>query len=324
KGLQGPSGPQGSVGPMGPKGPSGPAGPPGKDGYSGHPGPIGPPGPRGTRGETGPSGPAGSPGHQGPPGAVGPPGPCCDTPGPGPNPSKGVDQWGYYGDQAIEGLGTAAEFAATLKSINAQIENILTPDGSKKNPVRNCRDLKFCHPEFKSGDYWIDPNQGCKTDSIRAYCNMETGQTCVNATISTTLRKQWWNEPVTPKKTVWFGESMDFTDRKLHTSMGEYFIYITYHCKNSIAYMDAESANVKKALKLLSFADAEIRAEGNKKMMYKVQEDGCTTHTGEWGKTVFTFKTSKTIHLPIVDVAPMDIGKPDQEFGIDIGPVCFL
>lgn len=45
---------------------------------------------------------------------------------------------------------------------------------------------------------------------------------------------------------------------------------------------------------------------------------------GKWGKTVFEYRTQKTPRLPIVDIAPVDIGGPDQEFGIDIGPVCFL
>lgn len=45
---------------------------------------------------------------------------------------------------------------------------------------------------------------------------------------------------------------------------------------------------------------------------------------GNWGKTVFEYRTQKTARLPIVDIAPVDIGGPDQEFGIDIGPVCFL
>lgn len=30
------------------------------------------------------------------------------------------------------------------------------------------------------------------------------------------------------------------------------------------------------------------------------------------------------MRLPVVDIAPIDIGGPDQEFGVDIGPVCFL
>lgn len=47
-------------------------------------------------------------------------------------------------------------------------------------------------------------------------------------------------------------------------------------------------------------------------------------HTGQWGKTVIEYKTMKTSRLPIVDIAPMDIGGADQEFGVDIGAVCFL
>lgn len=47
-------------------------------------------------------------------------------------------------------------------------------------------------------------------------------------------------------------------------------------------------------------------------------------HTGQWGKTVIEYKTQKTTRLPIVDIAPMDIGGANQEFGVDIGPVCFL
>jgi syndecan 1 len=48
------------------------------------------------------------------------------------------------------------------------------------------------------------------------------------------------------------------------------------------------------------------------------------SHTGTWGKTVIQYKTTKTSRLPIIDVAPLDIGAPDQEFGIDISPVCFV
>lgn len=48
------------------------------------------------------------------------------------------------------------------------------------------------------------------------------------------------------------------------------------------------------------------------------------SHTGSWGKTVIDYKTSKTSRLPIIDIAPMDVGAPDQEFGVEVGPVCFL
>lgn len=42
-----------------------------------------------------------------------------------------------------------------------------------------------------------------------------------------------------------------------------------------------------------------------------------------WGKTVVEYRTRTAARLPIVDLAPMDIGQADQEFGLDIGPVCF-
>lgn len=47
-------------------------------------------------------------------------------------------------------------------------------------------------------------------------------------------------------------------------------------------------------------------------------------HTGEWSKAVFEYRTRKAMRLPIIDIAPYDIGGPDQEFGVDVGPVCFL
>lgn len=134
---------------------------------------------------------------------------------------------------------------------------------------------------------------------------------------------------------------------------------LTYHCKNSIAYLDQTTGNLKKALLLQGSNDVEIRAEGNSRFTYSVLEDGCKVradgcnfqprtnhskllmfnccmvlthfsalnqqkHTGRWGKTVFEYKTQKTSRLPIVDIAPMDIGGADQEFGVDVGAVCFL
>lgn len=43
----------------------------------------------------------------------------------------------------------------------------------------------------------------------------------------------------------------------------------------------------------------------------------------KWAKTVLSYKTDKTVRLPIVDVGLRDIGEPDQAFWIDISPVCF-
>uniref|UniRef100_A0A8C4QFK4 Collagen type II alpha 1 chain n=1 Tax=Eptatretus burgeri TaxID=7764 RepID=A0A8C4QFK4_EPTBU len=343
-GPTGDNGPSGSDGPSGPRGSPGPTGPPGKDGNNGIPGPIGPPGPRGRTGDIGPSGPAGPPGQAGPPG---PPGPGIDLSaiaGVGQT-EKAPDPMRYFrSDQATHELRQHdAEVDATLKTLSNQIESIRNPEGSRKNPVRTCRDLKLTHPSWKSGDFWIDPNQGCTLDAIKVFCNMEFGETCVYPTQSSLPRKQAWKENDGKKhKHVWFGEHMsggihfDYGDESLLPNTATIQITflrllsteasqnITYHCKNSIAYMDAERGNLKKALILQGSNDVEILAEGNNRFTYKALEDGCTRHTGNWEKTVLEYHTKKTSYLPIVDVAIMDIGGPDQEFSLDIGPVCFV
>lgn len=67
---------------------------------------------------------------------------------------KGPDPLQYMrADEAAGNLRQHdAEVDATLKSLNNQIESIRSPEGSRKNPARTCRDLKLCHPEWKSGE----------------------------------------------------------------------------------------------------------------------------------------------------------------------------
>lgn len=229
---------------------------------------------------------------------------------------------------------------ATIKSLNTQIENLLSPEGSKKNPARTCRDIRLSHPEWSSGYYWIDPNQGCTMDAIKVHCDFSTGQTCIYPHPESIPRKNW-HRSSQEKKHIWFGETINggtefgYNDETLSPqSMATQLAFmrllanqavqnITYHCKNSIAYMDAENGNLKKSVLLQGSNDVELRAEGNSRFTFSVLEDGCSRHTGQWSKTVIEYRTNKPSRLPILDIAPLDIGGADQEFGLDIGPVCF-
>lgn len=77
------------------------------------------------------------------------------------------------------------------------------------NPITELYNQFHCPFCDYSGEYWVDPNQGCKLDAIKVYCNMETGETCISASPLTIPRKNWWTDSGAEKKHVWFGESME-------------------------------------------------------------------------------------------------------------------
>lgn len=51
------------------------------------------------------------------------------------------------------------EVDTTLKTLTQKVEKIRSPDGTQKSPARMCRDLRMCHPEWKSGECCSEP--GC-------------------------------------------------------------------------------------------------------------------------------------------------------------------
>ncbi|XP_062382403.1 collagen alpha-1(II) chain-like [Sardina pilchardus] len=233
------------------------------------------------------------------------------------------------------------EIDSSLDTLSQKIQGIRRPAGSRENPSLTCRTLQRDQRELTSGSYWVDPNQGSPLDAIKVFCNMETGETCVSPSQASVPQKNWYSSKNKDKKHVWFSESMSGGFQFQYGEEGSdpesvniqlNFIRlfskrghqnVTYHCKNSIAYVDQASGNLKSALLLQGSNEVSIKAEGNSRFTYKVSEDGCKAHSGTWGKTVIRFKTTKLAHLPIVDIAPMDVGAADQEFGVDVGPVCF-
>lgn len=96
-------------------------------------------------------------GPPGPPGPAGPPGP----PGSGfdfvsqpiqekaPDPFRGGH---YRADDPNLMRDRDMEVDTTLKTLTQKVEKIRSPDGTQKSPARMCRDLKMCHPEWKSGE----------------------------------------------------------------------------------------------------------------------------------------------------------------------------
>ncbi|XP_022088425.1 uncharacterized protein LOC110978062 isoform X2 [Acanthaster planci] len=338
-GAPGPQGPKGSTGAPGENGRPGPAGPAGIDGARGRNGRDGAQGPRGMTGPAGQRGPSGRSGPAGPPGPPGPAG----APGAlsysgyaysgsyatsqvdkGPNPYAG-----YYGDDAtIE----EDDYEARIIQLRNRIERLLLPNGEPEYPARSCKDLFRCHPILPSGYYTLDPSEGSHYDKFVAYCDKKTNATCIHPD----------NKKI-PFGTYYLGEieePIDFSEMK-NGSMISYsvkpvqltllrLIYsqakqnLTYHCRNSHAVAN-KFGSTAKALTLVGPNDVRMNIKNTRKdLQYEVEgEDGCQVHDNTWGKTTVSVTTKKTERLPLVDFAVSDVGRAKQQFGVEVGPVCF-
>lgn len=209
------------------------------------------------------------------------------------------------------------------------------PTGQKDAPARTCRDLAALHPELPDGVYWIDPNEGNARDAVQVQCRMATGASCVLPSPNQVPKKAHY---VGRSKPTWFSEmeggyQMSYKiDRvqltflqMLSSGAAQNF---TYHCRNSVAFWDASKQSHRRALRLMAHNDLELRApephgDTNPAFTFTAFFDGCKDRSDKWSYTLLQYKSDKPQRLPIVDVAPRDIGFKNQEFGLEIGPACF-
>uniref|UniRef100_A0A8C1BI58 Collagen, type XI, alpha 1a n=1 Tax=Cyprinus carpio carpio TaxID=630221 RepID=A0A8C1BI58_CYPCA len=355
--LQGPKGERGEkgeAGPSGAAGPAGPKGPPGDDGPKGNPvsvtqlghpgliGLIGPPGEQGEKGDRGLPGPQGTAGSKGdsvtgPPGPPGPPGEIIQ-PLPMQMPKKSRRSIDMQADEA----GTMLDYGegmedifSSLNNLKQDIERMKYPMGTQNNPARSCKDLQLAHPEFPDGEYYIDPNQGCSGDSFKVYCNFTAGgETCIFPDKkSNGVRISSWPKEVPGS---WFSEfkrgkilsyvdaegnsinMVQMTFLKLLTASARQ--NLTYSCHQSVAWHDATTDSYNRALRFLGSNDEEMSYDNNP--FIKALSDGCMRKG--YGKTVLEINTPKIDQVPIIDVMFTDFGDPNQKFGFEVGPVCFL
>lgn len=186
--MPGEKGIAGELGPTGKDGEPGPRGLPGRDGS------IGPQGLPGPPGERGPSGNSGKTGPQGLPGPPGPPGPPGDGFGfdaasfasllaQAPSNQKGPDPLSDEPFKLFEKEIMPEEkrriVLQAFEQLKSSFEQLKRPNGEKDNPGLTCRDILAAYPAFKSGHYWIDPNEGDVRDAILVYCDMERKASCV-------------------------------------------------------------------------------------------------------------------------------------------------
>jgi len=233
----------------------------------------------------------------------------------------------------VEGLDKS-KFEEYLNKFASEVQSLVAPLGSRDQPIRSCKDLFKCFPDAPDGDYWIDSNEGSVKDAYVAQCikHGEDGfpETCITPRMDSITPGPWYMGPSGHR----YISSMNGLDKFSYEASEVQLTFlrllstkahqnVTYHCKNSVAVRSGASGTTEQALKLLTTSDVELSLDAPSLEQYEVIEDGCQYHTGEWGQTVLNFSTRRNTRLPIVDVAPSDIGREDQQFGVTLGPVCF-
>lgn len=215
------------------------------------------------------------------------------------------------------------------------MEQIKAPTGEQDAPARSCKDLVISNPglDLKDGMYWVDPNQGRLADSFQVYCKIATMETCVLPQPKMTGRERWATSSpfahtsfyeLSSKKFYYKAEGSQI--RFLQLLSGQAYQNVTYHCRNSLAYGDAASGEQvsESAIQLERFDGEIITAfDENPKKRYAVSYDGCKNKADTWDKTVMEISTKHSRWLPVTDVFVLDVGAENQEFGIELGPVCF-
>uniref|UniRef100_A0A3P9NIR5 Collagen, type XI, alpha 2 n=1 Tax=Poecilia reticulata TaxID=8081 RepID=A0A3P9NIR5_POERE len=360
RGLPGSVGEQGAPGAAGQKGPPGPMGPPGLPGLRGEPGAkgekghqgliglIGPPGEQGEKGDRGLAGPQGSSGPKGEPGMAGGTGPLGPAGPPGlpvsfntgppgdviqpmpiqrsPKSKRSIDAKFLMGSEGME------EIFGSLNSLRQEIETMRFPLGTQDSPARTCQDLHLSQPELKDGEYWIDPNQGCSRDSFKIFCNFTSGETCLQP--RTGVKMSTWT---TETPGSWYsqfssGSKFSYVDSNgapvgvvqlgfLRLLSVQARQNLTYHCHRSVAWADRSAKNNhKRALHFRGANDEELSYETNPYI--KALMDGCSYRKG-FDRTVLEINTPQLEHLPLMDIKVTDFGESNQQFGFEVGPVCF-
>lgn len=239
------------------------------------------------------------------------------------------------GDQSADEADGMEEVFASLTSMKNEVELMRRPLGTFESPARTCKELMMVQPDYRDGDYWIDPNQGCHRDSVRVYCNFSAqGETCLYPDKRVeTVKLAAWNKE---KPGSWFsqfrkGKQFSYIDsdgtpvhvvqltflKLLSATAKQTF---TYTCQNSVAWFDLAAGGHARALRFRGSNDEEMTQA--KSSFIRALQDGCQFRKGQ-DRTVLEIDAPSAELLPIIDVSASDFGNSNQKFGFEVGRVCF-
>uniref|UniRef100_A0A8D3C624 Fibrillar collagen NC1 domain-containing protein n=2 Tax=Scophthalmus maximus TaxID=52904 RepID=A0A8D3C624_SCOMX len=211
-----------------------------------------------------------------------------------------------------------------LESLQQDLRLLVDPpDGSKERPATTCLELRLCHPEYSSGMYYIDPNQGSSADALLAYCSFSSAstQTCLHPRDSQLPMKTWMKEFSEEGSFVWLSRleqgfqfyypganvvQMRFL--RLHSSTAAQNVTYSCHPGHRLGQTDTD-------IKFLT---------DSRRQSYLGAVKDCVP--GEEAvsvarESVFEFEDLQL--LPLRDLALMAGGNLTFPFGFTVGPVCF-
>ncbi|XP_029108441.1 collagen alpha-1(II) chain-like [Scleropages formosus] len=315
KGVRGPPGEAGPTGQKGEQGDIGPTGPRGRPGVPGLPGLFGQ---KGLKGFDGPPGPAGKRGPDGPPGPPGPPGSLVNFT------LAQIKDLMYVADKPNYPL-----IRSLLESLQQDLRLLLDPpDGTKEHPATTCLELQLCQPNYTSGLYYIDPNQGSPLDAFLVYCNFTTegGKTCLLPRETQMPIKAWLKDAGEQSAFLW----LSTLDKGFQLE----------YPGASIVQMRFLRLNSKVAVQTIIFSCQRGSRQSQQEREVKFLADtrrqsflgtlrDCVSHmeSEELGPREMMFQFEDLDLLPIRDLAVSISGERNhsftQEFGFTVGPACF-
>lgn len=219
-----------------------------------------------------------------------------------------------------------------LDVLDIKVDSESKPDGSKFFPAKSCADIAICHPESKSGEYYLDPNGGAKTDAFKVFCDFSKSpvETCVKPT--TIFQGKEWNKKIS-QQFQWVGQDLETENgqvmyeprptqwNSLRLDHSHVRQNVTYNCKNSAAYRTAEGGK-ETLIKFLASDSQEVTAFGRTNKMV-VLKDECHVKDDMWRKSVFEIDTPNMDKLPLRDIAVSGANAENEFYSVEMGSVCF-
>lgn len=325
KGDQGPIGPPGKDGPQGSQGLLGPPGPPGPKGNQGNIGPIGPRGTAGIPGLPGLFGEKGLKGFQGAPGPAGKrglPGPSGPPGPPGLSVNLTLNQIKnlmYVSDKPNYSL-----IQTFLDSLFRDLRLLLDPpDGSKQRPASTCLELWLCRPNYTSGFYYIDPNQGSPADALLAYCNFSESraETCLHPRNAQLPMRAWLNDSVTNGSFNWLSSlqsGFQFEYPGLSVVQVRFLRLQSSQAEQKMTFSCYSGYRLGPTQRQVKFLTDSLRQS-----YLGTLQDCVPAMEVDPGPRESVLQFEDKDLLPLRDVAVFADGSLSQEFGFTVGPVCF-